>query len=109
MNRTVTRTFLLCVAMGLAAVGAAEADNARIKLDLDRTVGEVDPLIYGNFVEHLGRMIYGGIYEPGSPLADEHGLRQDVMAAIRELNPTILRYPGGNFVSTRKRSVRRRA
>ena len=99
MNHTATRTFLLCLVIGLAAVGAAEAENARIKLDLDRTVGEVDPLIYGNFVEHLGRMVYGGIYEPGSPFADEHGLRQDVMEAIRELNPTILRYPGGNFVS----------
>lgn len=76
-----------------------EAQNARIKLDLDRTVGEVDPFLYGNFVEHLGRMIYGGIWEPGSPLADEDGFRTDVLDAIRELNPTILRYPGGNFVS----------
>jgi alpha-N-arabinofuranosidase len=89
----------VCLAVSLATGAPAGAENARIKLDLDRTVGEVDPLLYGNFVEHLGRMVYGGIYEPGSPLSDELGLRQDVMAAIRELNPTILRYPGGNFVS----------
>jgi alpha-N-arabinofuranosidase len=99
MKDSVTRTFLSCLALSVWAIGPAGAENAKIKLDLDRTVGEVDPLIYGNFVEHLGRMVYGGIYDPGSPLADEHGLRQDVMEAIRELNPTILRYPGGNFVS----------
>jgi alpha-N-arabinofuranosidase len=99
MSYRITRTLLPCLAMSLVVIGSVEARNARIKLDLDRTVGEVDPLIYGSFVEHLGRMVYGGIYEPGSPLADEHGLRQDVMEAIRELNPTILRYPGGNFVS----------
>ncbi|MEJ2503576.1 MAG: alpha-L-arabinofuranosidase C-terminal domain-containing protein [Gemmatimonadota bacterium] len=98
-----TTSFLFLLVALAAAVSApaepAAAQDARIKVDLDRTVGEVSPLIYGNFVEHLGRMIYGGIYEPGSPLADENGLRTDVMEAIRELNPTILRYPGGNFVS----------
>jgi alpha-N-arabinofuranosidase len=99
MSDRITRSFALCLGVSLAAISPGEAQNARIKLDLDRTVGEVDPLIYGSFVEHLGRMIYGGIYEPGSPLADENGLREDVMEAIRELNPTILRYPGGNFVS----------
>lgn len=98
MKSSLTRTIVMGLILGLGALEAG-AENARIKLDLDRTVGEVSPLIYGNFVEHLGRMIYGGIFEPGSPLADEHGLRQDVMEAIRELNPTILRYPGGNFVS----------
>jgi alpha-L-arabinofuranosidase len=99
MNRRLTGSLLALLVAGLATPATVEAQNARIKLDPDRSIGEVDPLIYGNFVEHLGRMIYGGIYEPGSPLADEHGLRQDVMEAIRELNPTILRYPGGNFVS----------
>jgi alpha-N-arabinofuranosidase len=89
----------LAAGLVLAAGSPARAQNARIKLDLDRTIGEVSPLIYGNFVEHLGRMIYGGIYEPGSKLADRDGFRQDVMQAIRELHPTILRYPGGNFVS----------
>src|SRR3954469_4455976 len=75
------------------------AQNARIKIDLDRTIGEVDKHIYGNFVEHLGRCVYGGIYEPGSKLSDENGYRKDVMAAVKDLHPTIVRYPGGNFVS----------
>jgi len=75
------------------------AQNARIKIDIDRTVGEVDPKIYGNFVEHLGRCVYGGIYEPGSILSDENGFRKDVMEAVKGLNVTQTRYPGGNFVS----------
>jgi alpha-N-arabinofuranosidase len=72
---------------------------ARIKIDVDRTIGEVHPHLFGNFAEHLGRMIYGGIYEPGSPLADADGYRKDVMDAVKALNVTILRWPGGNFAS----------
>src|SRR6266542_3171308 len=75
------------------------AQNARIKVDLDRTIGEVAKHIYGNFVEHLGRCVYGGIYEPGSKLSDENGYRKDVRTAVKDLHPTIVRYPGGNFVS----------
>lgn len=71
----------------------------RIKIDLERTVGRIDPNVYGGFAEHLGRCIYGGIYEPGSPLAGPDGLRQDVLEALRRLGMPILRYPGGNFVS----------
>ena len=72
---------------------------ARIKLDLDRTVGEVDRRIFGGFIEHLGRCIYGGVFEPGSPLADERGFRRDVVEAVRPLGVPVLRWPGGNFVS----------
>ena len=72
---------------------------ARIKIDLDRTIGEVDPLLFGNFAEHLGRMIYGGIYEEGSPLSDADGYRKDVMDAVKGLGVSILRWPGGNFAS----------
>ncbi|MDB5247015.1 MAG: alpha-N-arabinofuranosidase [Segetibacter sp.] len=75
------------------------SQNARIKIDLDRTIAEVSPLIYGNFVEHLGRCVYGGIYEPGNKLSDKSGFRRDVMGAVKELKPSIIRYPGGNFVS----------
>ena len=75
------------------------AQNATIKIDIDRTIGQVDPKIYGNFAEHLGRCIYGGIYDPGSPLSDENGFRKDVMVAVKDLNITLIRYPGGNFVS----------
>ena len=75
------------------------APTARIKIDVDRTIGEVDPLLFGNFAEHLGRMIYGGIYEEGSPLSDANGFRKDVLEAVRGLNVSILRWPGGNFCS----------
>ncbi|MFW6205823.1 MAG: alpha-N-arabinofuranosidase [Gemmatimonadota bacterium] len=98
MNHPVTRLLLPLLALAIVAA-PVDAQNARIKLDPDRTIGEVHPHLYGNFVEHLGRMIYGGIYDPDSPHADDRGFRLDVLEAIRELNPTILRYPGGNFVS----------
>jgi alpha-N-arabinofuranosidase len=78
---------------------AAQPPAARIKLDTDRVVGTIDPLLFGNFAEHLGRMIYGGIYEEGSPLSDKEGVRLDVMEAVKGLGVSILRYPGGNFVS----------
>ena len=79
--------------------GTAGAQNARIKIDIDRTVGQIDPNLYGNFVEHLGRCVYGGIYEPGSPLSDANGFRKDVLEAVKGLNISLVRYPGGNFVS----------
>jgi alpha-N-arabinofuranosidase len=72
---------------------------ARIKIDLDRTIGQVDPLLFGNFAEHLGRMIYGGIYDEKSPLSDPFGFRKDVMDAVKGLGVSILRWPGGNFAS----------
>jgi alpha-L-arabinofuranosidase len=71
----------------------------RIKIDPERTLGSIDRNIFGGFAEHLGRCIYGGIYEPDSPFADENGLRTDVMAALRRLQMPLIRYPGGNFVS----------
>jgi alpha-N-arabinofuranosidase len=73
--------------------------QARIKIDIERQIGEIDKMIYGNFVEHLGRCIYGGLYEPGSTLSDSNGFRKDVIKATRELNVPIVRWPGGNFVS----------
>ena len=72
---------------------------ARIKIDLDRTIGDVDPLLFGNFAEHLGRMIYGGIYQEKSPLSDAFGFRTDVLQAVKGLGVSILRWPGGNFAS----------
>jgi alpha-N-arabinofuranosidase len=64
-----------------------------------RTLGTIDRNVFGGFVEHLGRCIYGGLYEEGSPLADEHGFRKDVLGLLRELRLGVLRWPGGNFVS----------
>ncbi|MDX6347158.1 MAG: alpha-L-arabinofuranosidase [Streptomyces sp.] len=73
--------------------------TARFALDPAFAVGEVDPRLFGSFVEHLGRCVYTGIYEPGHPGADAEGLRQDVLDLVRELGTTAIRYPGGNFVS----------
>ena len=81
------------------ALDDAQAPQARIKLDIDRTIGDVDPNLFGNFAEHLGRCIYGGIYDEGSPLSDDRGYRKDVMDATRQLGVTVLRWPGGNFSS----------
>ena len=72
---------------------------ARLTVDPDFTVGEVDPRLFGNFVEHLGRCVYTGIHEPGHPSADADGFRGDVEDLVRELGVTLVRYPGGNFVS----------
>ena len=73
--------------------------QARLVLDPAFPVGSVDPRLFGSFVEHVGRCVYTGIYEPGHPAADADGLRTDVLDLIRELGVTVIRYPGGNFVS----------
>jgi alpha-N-arabinofuranosidase len=73
--------------------------QARVVVDRDFSIGRTDPRLFGAFVEHLGRCVYGGIYEPGHPTADERGFRRDVLELVKELGPTIIRYPGGNFVS----------
>ena len=70
-----------------------------VSLQQEAVIGDTDPRLFGAFVEHLGRCVYGGIYEPGHPTADASGFRHDVLALVRELAPTIMRYPGGNFVS----------
>jgi alpha-N-arabinofuranosidase len=72
---------------------------ARVILDPSRRVAELDRKLFGSFLEHLGRAIYGGIYEPGSRLADANGFRKDVLEEIKKLGVPIIRYPGGNFVS----------
>lgn len=74
-------------------------DIARIVADPEFRIGEVDPRLYGSFIEHLGRAVYNGIYEPGHETADDMGFRQDVLEIVREVRTTIIRYPGGNFVS----------
>ena len=73
--------------------------TVKVLIDRDFIIGETDRRLFGAFVEHLGRCIYGGLYEPGHPLADSRGFRKDVLALVKELGPTIMRYPGGNFVS----------
>ena len=78
-----------------AVTGAAQ--TATITVQADRPGALVSPLIYGQFIEHLGRCITGGIYEPGSALSDTNGFRRDVLEKVRELNPPLLRWPGGTF------------
>ena len=75
------------------------AEQAKVNADLERVVAEVNPRLYGSFVEHLGRCVYTGIYEPEHPSAGPDGFRQDVLDLVRELGVTTVRYPGGNFVS----------
>lgn len=90
-------------ARGLTASpqGAATGTNggARIYVDTRRTTAPLDRNLFGSFLEHLGRAIYEGIYDPGSNLSDANGFRKDVLNTIRQLGVPIIRYPGGNFVS----------
>ena len=72
---------------------------ARLVVDPAFTVARLNRRLFGSFVEHLGRCVYDGIYEPGHPTADASGFRSDVMDLVRELGVTTIRYPGGNFVS----------
>lgn len=73
--------------------------KAELTLDRHHIVGAVDDRVYGSFLEHLGRAVYGGIFEPGHAEADEQGFRKDVLSLVRELGVPVVRYPGGNFVS----------
>lgn len=74
-------------------------ETAKIIADPEFQIGTVDPRLFGSFIEHLGRAVYGGIYEPDHASADDMGFRRDVLALVRELGVPIVRYPGGNFVS----------
>ncbi|WP_088103243.1 alpha-N-arabinofuranosidase [Halalkalibacter urbisdiaboli] len=75
------------------------AIKASMTIDKEFKIGEIDKRIYGSFIEHLGRAVYEGIYEPGHPAADEQGFRKDVIELVKELKVPLVRYPGGNFVS----------
>ena len=82
---------------GAAPVSALvlEPGQARVKIDLQKRIGLISPGIYGQFIEHLGRCIQGGIFEEGSPLSDSNGFRRDVLEKVKRLAPPLLRYPGG--------------
>ena len=104
--KTLLFSFLLALSYTLIA------QNAIIKIDIDRSIGEIDPKIYGVFMEPIhfngSRMglpdsvdfntLYGNLYDPSSPLADENGFRKDYIDAMKELKITNMRWPGGNFV-----------
>lgn len=74
--------------------------EAKMIIDKDFKVDKVDERIYGSFIEHLGRAVYDGLYQPGNPQSDEEGFRKDVIEMVKELGVPIVRYPGGNFVSS---------
>ncbi|MGW5667853.1 arabinosylfuranosidase ArfA [Micromonospora sp. NPDC003776] len=74
--------------------------NAQLTIDPAFTIGTADRRLFGSFVEHMGRCVYGGVYEPGHPTADPRGFRRDVLELTRELGVSVVRYPGGNFVSS---------
>jgi alpha-N-arabinofuranosidase len=84
--------------MSAPAVGAP-VPTASARIDPLLAVAPLDHRVFGTFVEHMGRCVYSGIYEPGHPTADADGFRADVMELVRELGVTIVRYPGGNYVS----------
>ena len=75
------------------------AQKTRMVLEKDYKISKIDDRLYGSFIEHLGRAVYTGIYQPGHKMADENGFRKDVLDLVKELNVPIVRYPGGNFVS----------
>jgi alpha-N-arabinofuranosidase len=74
-------------------------DRTRIILHRDFQIAPVDQRIFGGFIEHIGRCVYEGIFDPPSQHADEFGFRQDVLSSLKRLNLTAMRYPGGNFAS----------
>jgi len=73
--------------------------DATITLDPERNAGKIDRRIFSGFLEHLGRAVYEGVYDPGNPLSDERGFRRDVLEVMRPMGMPYVRYPGGNFVS----------
>ena len=96
-----TRKVLLsCVILsGLMTGNLMSQQPAVIKIDLDRQIGKVDPNIYGAFVEPIRTVVYGTIYDPKSPLADENGFRKDFVQLVKDLKIPVVRWPGGNYVS----------
>lgn len=81
------------------AISSSKTNKAHISICSDEVIADIDNRIYGSFIEHFGRAVYTGIYEPEHETADSQGFRQDVLALVNELNIPIIRYPGGNFVS----------
>jgi alpha-N-arabinofuranosidase len=102
LRQAATASATLAVAAPFAPPARAQAktaEGARVLIDPARTLASLDRRLFGSFLEHLGRAIYGGIFEPDSKQADANGFRKDVLTEIRQMGVPIIRYPGGNFVS----------
>jgi len=97
--KTLNILFGCMILSGLTTGNFRAQQTAVIKIDLDRRIGEVDPKIYGAFVEPIRSVVYGTIYDPQSPLADENGFRKDFIELVKELKIPVVRWPGGNYVS----------
>lgn len=100
MQKLTRRNFTKAlIAVPFAVRAQSKPLQARVKIDTERVIGDIDPFLYGNFVEHLGRCVEGGVFDENSPLSDADGFRRDVLDGTRKLNVTQLRWPGGNFSS----------
>ena len=86
-------------ALGRFSLGQGAPRVTRVTIDSSRQIAPIDNHLFGSFLEHLGRAIYEGVYDPKSKFADSNGFRTDVMKEVRDLGVPIVRYPGGNFVS----------
>ena len=93
------RPIQLCVAL-LLMMGMKAAAQSSLTISPDRSPLAYDHNIFGQFIEHFDNQVYGGLYDPESPLADEDGFRKDVIKAIRDIHTGIVRWPGGCFAST---------
>ena len=91
--------FTCLIFTGLLSGNLLSQEPAVIKIDFDRKIGEIDPNIYGGFLEPIRTVVYGTLYDPSSSFADENGFRKDYMEIIRELKVPVIRWPGGNYVS----------
>src|SRR5882672_3829528 len=96
----ISRRTVLAASASAPFIGrASAATTGGIKIHSGRHRGPIDKKIFGNFIEHLGRCITGGIFDEGSPLSDKRGFRKDVIAAVKDMGVPFLRWPGGNFSS----------
>jgi alpha-L-arabinofuranosidase len=99
LSRACSAGAAFAAASMLAPLGSAQTTRRTARAVLSRYGAPLDRRLFGAFLEHLGRAIYTGVYEPESPLADRNGFRKDVIAEVAGMSVPIMRYPGGNFVS----------
>lgn len=97
--KNIRTTLIVIILGGIISGNLMSQQPAVIKIDFDRKIGDIDPNIYGAFVEPIRTVVYGSIYDPKSSFADENGFRKDFLQMIRELKIPVVRWPGGNYVS----------